>query len=64
MAVAEEAPDRVGSKKGLERLLGMPKRHDSPILPLRLKGGPFSGGSTEAPDHSRRGYNAAYSRAS
>lgn len=63
MAAEEKAPDRAGEEAGLERLLGMPEGDDAVVLPVRLAGGPISGGGPQAPDHRRRGHHATHPRA-
>lgn len=63
VVAAEEAPDRVGTQARLEGLLGVLEGNHSALLPLRLSGGAFRGGSAKALNHCRRSHHATHSRA-
>lgn len=64
MVVAQETPDRVGKKAGLERVLGLLKRHYVAVLPMRLTRRSQRRSGSKTPNHRRRRHHATYPRTS
>lgn len=66
MAFTQKTPNRTSTQTGLERLLGLPKRHYSAVLSMRFTfpRGSTSGNGAKTSNHRRWRHNATNSRAS